>query len=98
MLVPIALGLSWPERLADVDVPATGPGPVTREFLLLDDEAFPAVKGWPVRRRKAPTWLSTTPPTRSGWTRLHDGRIGFLDIVDTVSRVVDEHQGSDSAG
>jgi 1-deoxy-D-xylulose-5-phosphate reductoisomerase len=28
----------------------------------------------------------------------HDGQIGFVDIGDTVSRVVDEHQGSVSAG
>ena len=28
----------------------------------------------------------------------HDGQIGFLDIVDTVARVVEEHQGRDSAG
>jgi 1-deoxy-D-xylulose-5-phosphate reductoisomerase len=27
----------------------------------------------------------------------HDGEIGFLDIVDTVDRVVQEHTGSDSA-
>jgi len=33
-----------------------------------------------------------------GVDAFHDGQIGFLDIVDTVSRVVDEHQGSVSAG
>ena len=30
-----------------------------------------------------------------GVDAFHDGQIGFLDIVDTVARVVDEHQGSE---
>ena len=44
MLVPIALGLSWPERLEDVDVPCDWTRAQTWEFHPLDDEAFPAVR------------------------------------------------------
>ena len=44
MLVPIALGLSWPERLADVDVPVDWTRAQSWEFEPLDDEAFPAVR------------------------------------------------------
>ncbi len=44
MLVPIALGLSWPERLEDVDVPCDWSRAQSWEFHPLDDEAFPAVR------------------------------------------------------
>ncbi len=44
MLVPIALGLSWPDRLGDVDVPVDWTRAQTWEFEPLDDEAFPAVR------------------------------------------------------
>ena len=70
MLVPIALGLSWPERLADVDVPCDWTRAQSWEFLPLDDEAFRRPAGPSGGRRGgAPIRLSTTPPTRSGWTR-----------------------------
>ena len=44
MLVPIALGLSWPERLEDVDVPCDWSLPQSWDFHPLDDDAFPAVR------------------------------------------------------
>ena len=69
MLVPIALGLSWPERLADVDVPCDWTRAQSWEFLPLDDEAFPPSAGPSVGAAGVPIRLSTTPPTRSGWTR-----------------------------
>ena len=43
MLVPIALGMSWPERIADADVPVDWTRAQSWEFEPLDDEAFPAV-------------------------------------------------------
>ena len=51
MLVPIALGLSWPERLEDVDVPCDWTRAQTWEFHPLDDDAFPAVRAGPAGRR-----------------------------------------------
>ena len=53
MLVPIALGLSWPERLADVDVPCDWTRAQSWEFLPLDDEAS--------RRRLARLWAPRAP-------------------------------------
>ena len=70
MLVPIALGLSWPERLEDVDVPcdwtAPRPGSSTRSTTRPSRRC-----AWPVRsvRPAAPTRPSTTPPTRCASTR-----------------------------
>ena len=43
MLIPIALGLSWPERVPDAAPAVDWTRAETWEFLPLDDEAFPAV-------------------------------------------------------
>ena len=44
MLVPIALGLSWPDRLEGIDEPCDWSAPQSWDFHPLDDEAFPAVR------------------------------------------------------
>ena len=44
MLIPIALGLSWPDRLADVAPPVDWTSAQTWEFFPLDHDAFPAVR------------------------------------------------------
>jgi 1-deoxy-D-xylulose-5-phosphate reductoisomerase len=43
MLIPIALGLAWPDRVPDAAPPVDWSSPETWEFLPLDDDAFPAV-------------------------------------------------------
>jgi len=96
MLVPIALGLSWPERLEDVDVPCDWSRPQSWEFHPLDDEAFPAVR----LARQVGQAGGTFPAVYNAANEVcvdafHDGRLRFPDIVDTVGRVVDEHHGSD---
>jgi 1-deoxy-D-xylulose-5-phosphate reductoisomerase len=98
MLVPIALGLSWPDRVPDVDVPCDWTQAQTWEFFPLDDEAFPAVR----LARQVGAAGGTYPAVYNAANEVavdafHDGLIGFLDIVDTVDRVVQEHTGSDSA-
>jgi 1-deoxy-D-xylulose-5-phosphate reductoisomerase len=97
MLVPIALGLSWPDRLEGVDTPCDWTQASTWEFEPLDDEAFPAVR----IARQVGAAGSTFPAVYNaanevGVDAFHDGLIGFLDIVDTVSRVVDDHAGIES--
>ena len=44
MLIPIALGLAWPDRVPDTAPPVDWTSPQTWEFFPLDDEAFPAVR------------------------------------------------------
>ncbi len=92
MLVPIALGLSWPERLEDVDVPCDWTRAQTWEFHPLDDEAFPAVR----LARQVGEAGGTYPAVYNAANEVcvdafHDGRLGFTGIVDTVARVVDLH-------
>ncbi|WP_109474726.1 1-deoxy-D-xylulose-5-phosphate reductoisomerase [Ornithinimicrobium cavernae] len=93
MLVPIALGLSWPDRLPDVDVASDWSTASTWEFHPLDDEAFPAVR----LARLVGEDGGTHPAVYNAANEIcvdafHDGTIGFLDIVDTVARVVEAHR------
>nr|WP_228386519.1 1-deoxy-D-xylulose-5-phosphate reductoisomerase [Ornithinicoccus halotolerans] len=92
MLVPIALGLSWPERLAGVDQPCDWSRASSWEFAPLDDDAFPAVR----LARQVGAAGGTHPAVYNAANEVlvdafHDGRVGFLDIVDSVERVVAEH-------
>jgi 1-deoxy-D-xylulose-5-phosphate reductoisomerase len=94
MLVPIALGLSWPERLEDVDVPCDWTRAQSWEFHPLDDDAFPAVR----LARQVGAAGGTYPAVYNAANEVcvdafHDGTIRFTDIVDTIERVVDAHAG-----
>ena len=95
MLVPIALGLSWPERLDDIDEPCDWTKAQSWEFGPLDDEAFPAVR----LARQVGEAGGTFPAVYNAANEVavdafHEGRIGFVDIVDAIERVVDVHAGA----
>lgn len=94
MKIPIALGLSWPERVTAADAPCDWTIASTWTFEPLDDEAFPAVR----LARLVGTAGGTAPAVLNAANEvLVDafcaGTIGFLDIVDTTRRIVDEHLG-----
>ena len=97
MLVPIALGLSWPDRLPGVDVPIDWTQAATWEFAPLDDDAFPAVR----LARQVGEAGGTHPAVYNAANEVcvdafHDGAIGFLEIVDTVAAVVEAHATTDA--
>jgi 1-deoxy-D-xylulose-5-phosphate reductoisomerase len=91
MLVPIALGLSWPERLPDVDSPCDWSTPTSWDFEPLDDDAFPAVR---LARRVGEAGGALPAVYNAANEECVEafltGRLPFTCIVDTVSRVVDE--------
>ena len=92
MLVPIALGLSWPRRLDGVDVAIDWTRASSWEFAPLDDDAFPAVR----LARQVGEASGTFPAVYNAANEVcvdafHDGAIRFPDIVDTVEAVVAEH-------
>ena len=92
MLIPIALGLGWPDRL-----PGAGPSvdwttAQAWEFFPLDDAAFPAVE----LARAAGERGSTAPAVYNGANEVcveafRTGRLPFVDIIDTVRSVVTAH-------
>ncbi|WP_233575291.1 1-deoxy-D-xylulose-5-phosphate reductoisomerase [Cellulomonas sp. PhB150] len=98
MRLPIALGLSWPDRVADVAPPCDWTTAATWTFEPLDEEVFGAV-----RLARAAVAASATHPAvynaanEECVAAFLDGRIGFLDIVGTVERVLDEHAGTAAA-
>ena len=95
MRLPIALGLSAPGRLADVVPACDWTTAATWTFEPLDDVAFPAVR----LAREAVVASPTHPAVYNAANEeavagFLDGRVGFLEIVDTVARVLDEHEGA----
>jgi 1-deoxy-D-xylulose-5-phosphate reductoisomerase len=92
MRLPIALGLTWPDRLPHEGYGMDWSTPATWEFLPLDDAAFPAVQLCRAAGRRggtAPAALNAA--NEECVAAFLDGRLPFPGIVDTVARVVDEH-------
>ena len=93
MRLPIALGLSWPDRLPHEGYGMDWSSAATWEFLPLDDAAFPAVglaRAAGRRGGTAPAALNAA--NEVCVAAFLDGRLAFPGIVDTVARVVDEHE------
>lgn len=95
MLVPISLGLGWPDRVPDAETPIDWTKASDWRFEPLDDSAFPAVR----LARRVGEAGSTYPAVYNAANEecvaaFHAGRIGFPDIVQTVERVVDAHAAS----
>ncbi|MEP7160280.1 MAG: 1-deoxy-D-xylulose-5-phosphate reductoisomerase [Dermatophilaceae bacterium] len=91
MLIPIALGLSWPDRVADAAPPCDWTRAQCWQFEPLDDDAFPAV----ALARRCGEAGGTLPAVYNAANEecveaFHERRIAFTDIVDTVARVVDD--------
>jgi 1-deoxy-D-xylulose-5-phosphate reductoisomerase len=92
MLIPIALGMGWPDRVPDAAPPVDWTRAQTWEFAPLDDEAFPAVR----LAREAGSAGGTAPAVYNAANEVCveaflAGRLGFLAIVETVARVLADH-------
>jgi 1-deoxy-D-xylulose-5-phosphate reductoisomerase len=93
MRLPIALGLGWPDRVPGAAAGCDWTTASTWEFLPLDDEAFPAVR----LARAAGTAGGTAPAVYNAANEVAvaafvEGRLPFTGIVDTLARVLDEHE------
>jgi 1-deoxy-D-xylulose-5-phosphate reductoisomerase len=93
MRLPISLGLDWPNRTGGVGAPLDWSRASSWEFEPLDREAFPAVELAKQVGRAAATFPAVyNAANEEAVDAFHDGRIGFLDIVDTVRATVDAHE------
>jgi 1-deoxy-D-xylulose-5-phosphate reductoisomerase len=93
MRMPISLGLSWPDRVADAAPGIDWTKAHAWELFPLDDEAFPAVR----LARHVGALGGTAPAVYNAANEecveaFRHGRLPFLGIVDTVERVVTEHE------
>ncbi len=92
MLVPIAMGMAWPDRVPDAETPVDWTKASDWRFEPLDDDAFPAV----ALAREAGTRGGTAPAAYNAANEVcvdafHDGRLPFTGIVDVIADVLGEH-------
>ena len=97
MKLPIALGLSWPDRLHGVAQACDWSTATSWTFEPLDHTAFPAVE----LARQSGMLGGTAPAVYNAANEVcvdafHDGRIRFTDILDIVTTVLREHVSSDA--
>jgi 1-deoxy-D-xylulose-5-phosphate reductoisomerase len=93
MRLPISLGLDWPNRVPGVGVPLDWTTAHSWTFEPLDDEAFPAVglaKRVGIAGGTYPAVFNAA--NEQAVAAFHAGRIGYLEIVETIERVVDAHR------
>jgi 1-deoxy-D-xylulose-5-phosphate reductoisomerase len=98
MRLPISLGLAWPDRVPDAAPGLDWSTAATWTFEPLDDAAFPAV----ALAREAAAAGGTAPAVYNAANEacvadFQAGRIGFPRIVDTVARIVSEHDAARTA-
>jgi 1-deoxy-D-xylulose-5-phosphate reductoisomerase len=95
MRLPISLGLDWPHRVAAAGRPLDWTQATSWTFEPLDAAAFPAVAlAKQVGRAGGEYPAVFNAANEEAVAAFHAGRIGFLDIVDTVRAVVEAHEAS----
>jgi len=92
MHLPIALGLTWPERLAGSTAPVDWQQASTWTFEPVDDEVFPAI----ALAKSVGTTAGTAPAVMNAANEVAvahflDGKLPYLAIVPLVAHVVEEH-------
>lgn len=99
MLIPIALGLSWPERLSAVDVPIDWTQAMQWDFEPLDEQAFPAVALAKQASAASPTHMAVyNAANEQAVEAFHEGRLSFPGIVSTISDVLERYDPGHAAG
>ena len=93
MKLPIALGMSWPNRVPNVATPCDWTKASSWTFEPLNEDVFKAV----ALARKVAKLGSTFPAVYNAANEeaveaFHAGRIRFTQIVDVIERVVDAHE------
>ena len=92
MRLPIALGLGWPERVPGAALACDWTQATSWTFEPLDNGAFPAVELAKTAARRGGTCPAVyNAANEEAVHAFHAGRIGFLDIVDTIEEVLSEH-------
>jgi 1-deoxy-D-xylulose-5-phosphate reductoisomerase len=92
MRLPISLGLDWPHRVPHVGIPLDWSAASKWTFEPLDAVAFPAVElAKTVGRAGGSVPAVFNAANEQAVFAFHAGRIGYLDIVDTISAVLDRY-------
>lgn len=94
MRLPIALGMTWPERLPDIEESLRWDITSAWTFEPVDHDTFPALR----IARQAVASSATHPAVYNAANEVCvdafiQGRLPYLAIVDTVGAIVEEHAG-----
>ena len=93
MKLPIALGMSWPDRVPNVAAACDWTQAATWNFEPLNESVFGAVR---LARQVGSAGLTYpavfNAANEEAVEAFHTGKIGFNQIVDLVKRVVDAHE------
>lgn len=99
MRLPIALGIGWPFRVPGSARACDWSRSAEWTFEPLDEEAFPAIALAKRAAAEGGTRMAVyNAANEEAVEAFHRGAIGFPEIVDTVSAVVDEQRAREVAG
>lgn len=95
MLLPIALGLTWPHRIPSVARPCDWLQASEWTFEPLDNKAFPAVEMIKDAGRRGGTFPAVfNAANEEAVAAFHAGAIRFTDMIETTGQVLEEHASS----
>lgn len=95
MLLPIALGLTWPHRIPGIAQPCDWSQATEWTFEPLDNKAFPAVEMIKRAGQRGGTFPAVfNAANEEAVAAFHAGAIRFTDMIETTGRVLDEHANS----
>ncbi|MGV3016411.1 1-deoxy-D-xylulose-5-phosphate reductoisomerase [Rothia sp. 88186D007BW] len=95
MLLPIALGLTWPHRIPGIAEPCDWSQATEWTFEPLDNKAFPAVEMIKRAGQRGGTFPAVfNAANEEAVAAFHAGAIRFTDMIETTGRVLDEHASS----
>ncbi len=98
MLVPIALGMAWPDRVPDAGPSIDWTRAASWTFEPLDHDAFPAVDLAKRVGEAGGTWPAVYNAANEVCVQaFFDGALRFVDIVDTVAKVVERYAAEPAA-
>jgi len=93
MKLPIALGLSWPQRVPGATAPLDWTTSHQWTFEPLDDDAFPAVSMAKAVGERGATFPAVfNAANEQAVHAFHRGDLAFVNIIDVVGDVVDRHE------
>lgn len=92
MLLPIALGLTWPHRIPGVARPCDWTQASEWTFEPLDNTAFPAVQMIKEAGKRGGTFPAVfNAANEEAVAAFHAGTIRFTDMIETTGQILDEH-------
>lgn len=95
MLLPIALGLTWPHRIPGVAQPCDWTQASEWTFEALDHKAFPAVQMIKQAGKRGGTFPAVfNAANEEAVAAFHAGAIRFTDMIESTARVLEDHEGS----